>query len=93
MDFEWDEAKSHRNWSKHGVSFGEAMTAFSDPLSLTGYDPNHSTREDRYLTMGMSMEGRLLVISHTDRGQSVRIISARLATRKERIDYEDGDFP
>jgi len=69
------------------------MTIFSDPLSLTGFDPVHSSIEDRYLTMGMSMEGRLLVISHTDRGQTIRIIGARIATRRERKDYEDGEFP
>jgi uncharacterized DUF497 family protein len=69
------------------------MTAFGDPLSVTGYDPRHADDEDRFLTMGLSVAGRLLVVSHADRGDMVRIISAREATRRERKDYEDGDFP
>ncbi len=69
------------------------MTVFADPLTLTGYDPDHSDDEDRYITMGLSAAGRLLLISHTDRGETVRIISARRATRAERKDYEDGSFP
>jgi uncharacterized protein len=66
---------------------------FGDPLSVTGYDPRHDDDKDRFLTMGMSVAGRLLVASHTDRGDTVRIISTRLATRRERKDYEDGNFP
>jgi uncharacterized DUF497 family protein len=93
MDFEWDDAKAESNELKHGVSFVEAMTVFADPLALTGYDPDHSVGEDRYITMGLSAAGRLLVVSHTDRGEAVRIISAREATRTERRDYEDGNFP
>ena len=93
MEFEWDEAKATANEQKHGVDFTEAMTVFADPLSLTGYDPDHSEEEDRYLTMGLSAEGRLLIVSHTDRGDIVRIISAREADRRERKDYEDGNFP
>lgn len=93
MEFEWDEPKAELNERKHGVSFVEAMTVFADPLSLTGYDPDHSDDEDRYITMGMSALGRFLVVSHTDRGGKVRIISARQASRRERRDYEDGDFP
>lgn len=93
MDFEWDDEKAELNQRKHGVSFAEAMTVFGDPLSLTGYDPDHSDDEDRYLTMGSSAEGRLLLVSHTDRGAKVRIISARPASRRERKDYEDGNFP
>ena len=93
MEFEWDDAKAASNEQKHGVSFHEAMTVFGDPLSLTGYDPDHSDDEDRYLTMGQSAEGRLLVISHTDRGDTIRIISARAESRHERKDYEDGKFP
>ena len=92
MDFEWDDAKAALNESKHGVSFTEAMTVFGDLLSLTGYDPNHSGDEDRFLTMGMSATGRLLLVSHTDRGEKVRIISVREANRRERKDYEDGNF-
>jgi uncharacterized DUF497 family protein len=93
MDFEWDEAKAASNARRHGVTFTEAMTVFGDPLSVTGYDPRHADDEDRFLTMGLSIGGRLLVVSHTDRGDTVRIISAREATRRERKDYEDGDFP
>jgi uncharacterized protein len=93
MDFEWDDTKAESNERKHGVSFGEAVTVFADPLSLTGYDPGHSDDEDRFITMGTSAAGRLLVLSHTDRGDKVRLISAREASRRERRDYEDGDFP
>lgn len=93
MEFEWDDDKAASNEVKHGVSFIEAETVFADPLALTGYDPDHSEEEDRYITMGTSLEGRLLVISHTDREDRVRIISAREATRRERKDYEDGSFP
>jgi len=93
MEFEWESAKAESNERKHGVSFAEAMTVLADTLSLTGYDPDHSEEEDRYITMGLSAEGRLLVVSHTDRGDKVRIISARKASRRERRDYEDGSFP
>ncbi len=93
MEFEWDDDKAESNEHKHGVSFTEAETVFGDPLSLTGYDPDHSDEEDRYITMGTSVDQRLLVVSHTDRGDRVRIVSARVATRKERRDYEDGRFP
>lgn len=74
MDFEWEDAKAESNERKHGVTFTEAMTVFADPLSVTGYDPRHADDEDRFLSMGMSVEGRLLVVSHTDRGGVVRII-------------------
>ena len=93
MGFEWDDAKAEANERKHGVSFAEAETVFGDPLSLTGYDPAHSDDEDRYITMGMSTEGRLLIVSHTDRGDKVRLISAREASQRERRDYEDGNIP
>jgi uncharacterized DUF497 family protein len=93
MEFEWDDTKAEANERKHGVPFAEAMTVFADPLSLTGYDPDHSVDEDRYITMGLSATGRLLIVSHADRGDLVRIISAREATRGERKDYEDGNFP
>ena len=93
MEFEWDETKAESNQRKHGVLFTEAMTAFADPLSLTGYDPDHSQDEDRFITMGMSVDGRLLIVSHTDRGEKIRIISAREASRQEQKDYEDGNFP
>lgn len=93
MEFEWDDGKAASNEQKHGVSFPEAQTVFADPLALTGYDPDHSDDEERYITMGTSLDGRLLVISHTDRESRVRIISARVASRRERRDYEDGSFP
>ena len=93
MDFEWDDTKAESNERKHGVSFTEAMTVFADPLSLTGYDPDHSEDEDRYITMGLSAIGRLLLVSHTDCGEKVRIIGARKANQSERRDYEDGNFP
>jgi hypothetical protein len=89
MDFEWDEQKAAKNISKHGVSFHEAATVFGDPLALTFYDPDHSDDEDRYLTIGHSEEGKLIIISHTDREDRIRIISARRATRREGKAYEE----
>jgi uncharacterized DUF497 family protein len=88
MDFEWDDQKAARNLAKHGVSFYEAATVFGDPLAMTYYDPDHSQDEDRFLTFGHSDAGQLLVVSHTDRDDRVRIISARRATRRERKAYE-----
>ena len=90
MDFEWDDEKAARNLAKHGVSFHEAATVFGDPLSITYYDPNHSENEDRYLTIGHTSTGQVHIVSHTDRGDRIRIISARRATRKERKSYEEG---
>jgi uncharacterized DUF497 family protein len=90
MEFEWDDSKAARNIAKHGVSFEEAATIFGDPLAMTYYDPDHSQDEDRFLTFGHSEEGKLLVVSHTDRDDRIRIISARQATRRERKAYEDG---
>ena len=69
------------------------MTVFGGPLALTGFDPDHSTDEDRFITMGHAITERLLIVCHTDREQRIRIISARVATRYERKDYEDGRFP
>jgi hypothetical protein len=89
LSFEWDDQKSQSNASKHGVSFEEAMTVFSDPLASTIYDPDHSDDEDRYISLGMSSEGRLLVVSYTDREDRIRIISARAANRRERKQYEE----
>jgi uncharacterized DUF497 family protein len=88
MRFEWDPKKARRNITKHGVSFDEAVTAFYDPLSATFDDPDHSDDEQRYITIGFSSRGRLLVIGHTERGEAVRIISARLATVHERKRHE-----
>jgi uncharacterized DUF497 family protein len=88
MDFDWDPEKAARNLSKHGVSFVEASTAFSDPLSVTIDDPRHSWGEERFVLFGVSSRGRLLAIAHSDRDKTTRIISARLATRHEREQYE-----
>ena len=88
MQFEWDPQKANRNNKKHGVSFEKAVTVFYDPLSATFDDPDHSLGERRYVTIGRSAGGRLLVVSHTDKGESLRIISARLATRHERKRHE-----
>jgi uncharacterized protein len=89
LSFEWDDQKSQSNASKHGVTFDEAMTVFSDPLTSTIYDPDHSDDEDRYISLGMSSEGRLLVVSFTDREDRIRTISARAANRRERKQYEE----
>ena len=88
MNFEWDEPKAVSNLRKHDVSFDEATTVFGDPLALTFSDPNHSDEEERFLTFGRTSIGKYLVVSHTDRGDKIRIISAREMTRKERSDYE-----
>jgi len=90
MRFEWNSRKAAANVRKHGISFEEASTALRDDLALTGRDPDHSTGEPRYITFGVSSQGRLLVVSHTDRGAVIRIISARAATRSERKLYEEG---
>jgi uncharacterized DUF497 family protein len=84
------EDKAARNLAKHGISFPEAATIFGDPLALTFSDPDHSDGEDRFLMFGHSGEGHLLIVSHTDREDRVRIISAHRATRKERKLYEEG---
>jgi uncharacterized DUF497 family protein len=89
MKFEWDEDKADLNLRKHGVSFAEASTAFTDDLSLTGSDPDHSRGEHRFVTFGVSSAGQLLVISHVERAGHIRIISARPATRIERKFYEE----
>ena len=89
--FEWDSRKARENRRLHGVSFGEAETAFADPLSVTVSDPDHSdTHESRYILIGLSDRGRLLVVSHTERDTTIRLISARTATRSERQQYEEG---
>ncbi len=90
MRFEWDKRKALSNQRKHRVSFEEAGTVFSDAIAVTGADPDHSVGESRWLTFGVSDRGRLLVVSHADEGDIIRIISARLATRAERKLYEEG---
>jgi uncharacterized protein len=88
MNFEWDPDKANRNLEKHGVSFAEASTTFGDPLSVTIPDPRHSEGEERFVLFGMSEQGRLLAVVHTDHEGTTRIISARLMTRHEREQYE-----
>jgi uncharacterized protein len=90
LEFEWDEAKARKNVKKHGVSFEEASTVFGDPMARTIHDPQHSDEEDRFVILGQSHRPRLLVVSFTDRGRKIRIISAREASRRERKDYEEG---
>jgi uncharacterized DUF497 family protein len=91
MQFQWDAQKARVNRRKHGVAFEEAITVFGDPLAITVSDPQHSIGEARWLTMGVSRTERLLVVAYTERDNSVRVISARLATRRERSDYESGN--
>ena len=88
MEFEWDPRKARINLRKHGVSFTEAGTIFGDELAITVSDPDHSDKEDRYITIGWSDRRRLLIVSHTDRGDQIRIISARELTKAERKEYE-----
>jgi uncharacterized protein len=90
MPFEWNESKADRNLAKHGVSFEEAKTVFDDPLYVDFYDPDHSEDEERYLILGESNQKRLLIVSYTERENSIRIISAREVTRTERAAYEEG---
>jgi uncharacterized protein len=88
IGFEWDASKAKRNLAKHDISFEEATSAFYDPLSITIADPDHSSRESRFLLVGVTTTRRLVVVAHTDRGNKIRIISARRATRRERTSYE-----
>jgi hypothetical protein len=88
MNFEWNPNKAESNLRKHGISFQEAATVFGDDLGITVYDPDHSRDEDRFITIGWSDQRRLLMVSHTDREDSIRIISARELTPRERKDYE-----
>ena len=90
LEFEWDTRKAKGNRQKHGVSFEEASTVFSDSLATTIDDPVHSEDEDRFIILGESSRRRLLVVSFTERETRIRIISARVATRRERKDYEEG---
>lgn len=91
MDFEWDNTKAAANLRKHGVGFDEAITVFLDPNALTVFDDYHSGDEDRFLTTGFSVVGRLVIVCHTDRGSVVRIISARKATQSEAHEYATGN--
>jgi len=89
LRFEWDPRKAAANARKHGVSFEEARTAFADPLGRIVADPRHSTREEREVLVGVTERARLVAVMFTERGQSIRMISARHVTRQERIDYEE----
>ncbi len=88
MIFEWHSLKAEENIRKHNISFEEASTIFGDILSYTIVDPDHSLGEERFITIGQSVTGKILIVSHTERENRIRIISARLATKKERKFYE-----
>lgn len=89
IEFEWDPEKAKTNLRKHGVGFVEAATVLRDPLGITSFDPDHSEAEARFITVGMSNRGRTVLVSHTDRGNTTRIISARELTRAERKAYDE----
>ena len=89
MEFEWDPKKATANLRRHNVSFAEAASMLGDPQSTTVSDPDHSIGESRYLTVGSSPRQRLLIVAHTERGDRIRIISARELTRPERKAYEE----
>jgi hypothetical protein len=89
LRFTWDQRKAAANARKHGVTFREASTAFADPLSITIPDPEHSLGEQRFVLIGLSHQRRLLVVAHTERSDTIRIINARPATRHERQTYEE----
>ena len=89
MRFSWDPRKAGSNLNKHGVTFEEAVTVFGDPLSDTFPDPDHSLEEYRFVIIGSSESGKILVVAHTDDGEFVRLISAREVTREERKSYEE----
>lgn len=86
--FEWDQEKAKGNIKNHGISFEEASSVFGDVLSLTIYDPIHSEKEDRFILIGNSFKNRIIVVIHTERVDKIRIISARNATKNERMQYE-----
>ena len=89
MRFEWDPQKEKKNSRKHGVSFLEAASIFGDDLTITAYDPDHSEKEDRYISVGPSISNRLLMVAYAERGDRIRIISPRQLTRTERKTYEE----
>jgi uncharacterized DUF497 family protein len=89
MQFEWGSTKAAANLSMHRVSFDEAKTVFDDPLYIDFYDPDHSDEEHRYIIIGQSHQGRLLMVSYTERGDTIRIISSREVTPAERKEYEE----
>jgi uncharacterized DUF497 family protein len=89
VNFEWDPAKATQNRRKHRISFEEAATVFGDALAITFPDPDHSLSEQRFITVGASSRNRVVIVAHTDRGENIRIISARQATQRERKHYEE----
>jgi uncharacterized protein len=91
LTFEWDEEKSKGNLRKHGVSFDEAKTVFNDPFAMTIPDPEHSAQEDRYIDLGMSSQGRILMVWYTERSRNIRIIGSRKAARSQRQKYEEDE--
>ncbi len=90
MNFKWNPQKAETNLKKHAISFEEAKTVFDDPLYVDFYDPDHSDNEHRYLIIGRSNKGELLIVSYTELNNTLRLISARKATRKEQKVYENG---
>lgn len=90
MNYEWDPQKAKTNFEKHGVSFEEGITVFNDPLYVDFYDPDHSADEHRYIIIGLSSAGQLLLVSYTERENTIRLISAREVTSAERRAYEEG---
>jgi len=88
LKFEWNPKKARKNIEKHGISFNEAATVFSDPLSMTYDDPDHSDDEERFIITGFSDSGKLLMVSHTEQNDKIRIVSARKLKPKERKQYE-----
>jgi uncharacterized DUF497 family protein len=92
IDFEWDPNKAAQNFRKHSVTFEEAATVFRDDLSITVPDPDHSMEEERLITVGLSSQNRLLIISHVERGDCIRIIIARELTPREKRQYEEASW-
>lgn len=88
--FDWYDRKAAANLRKHGIGFSEAASAFADPLSITIADPDHSEDEERFILIGQCLRHHLVVVAHVERGDTIRIISARPANRRERIIYEEG---
>lgn len=92
LTFEWDEVKAGANFKKHKVSFKEGKTIFNDPFLFTFPDTEHSINEERYINIGLSANGRVLVLTHTEQQGKIRIVSCRKATAHERRFYEEGSF-
>ena len=92
LNFEWDDKKAKKNLRNHQISFEEAKSVFKDPFLITYPDPKHSVGEQRFLNIGFSARGQVLIVVHTERGENIRIISCRKATTGERSDYEEGNF-